>query len=67
MAELLSGLAVVPLTAGMVLRFDAIDPDSGAAVADVEVSKVTIYGLNLLADDEADLGPFIYVPGAGTA
>lgn len=67
MAELLSGLAVVPLTAGMVLRFDAIDPDAGSAVADVQLSKVTIYGLNLLADDETDLGPFIYVPGAGTA
>lgn len=65
MAELLSSFPVVPLTAGMVLRFDAIDPDTGAQVPDVVLSKVTIYGLNLLAEDEITLGPFIYVPGAG--
>lgn len=63
----MASLPVVPLTAGMVVRFEAIDPDTGAPVAGVTVSVAVIYGVDLNADDEAQqLGPFVYVPGPGT-
>lgn len=68
MAELMASLPVVPLTAGMTIRFEAIDPDTGDAVAGVTVSEAVIYGVDLNADDETQaFGPFVYVPGAGTS
>ena len=42
--QLLSGAPAIDLSAGMVLRLEAIDPATGAAVAGVTVSNVVIEG-----------------------
>lgn len=67
MAELISNLADVPLTGGMQVAFEAIDPTSGAAVTGVKVSAVAIYGEtdNVSAADSGTdvLSPFMLLPG----
>lgn len=49
------------------LRFTALDPSTGAAVAGVVVSNVQITADNLsaLADQGLESGPFMLVPGPG--
>ena len=42
MAELISTLAEATLVGGMFIRFEAIDPTSGAAVTGVKVSSVAV-------------------------
>lgn len=44
MTELLSTMPQIPLTGGFVVRFEAIDPVTGAAVTGVKVSNVALYG-----------------------
>lgn len=52
MADALEGpIPVIHLYAGMVVRFEAIDPTTGADVAGVVVRNVAVYGQGL--DDEA--------------
>lgn len=51
MADLLAGMPATHLYAGMVLKLEAIDPTTGAAVAGVTVSNVAVYGQGL--EDEA--------------
>lgn len=54
MAAPLEGpLPVIHLYAGMVLTFEAIDPTTGAAVAGVSVSDLSVYG-QALEDDAID-------------
>jgi hypothetical protein len=59
-AELQSSMPVLPLTVGCRVQFEAIDPTSGATVANVTVSRAVIYatdrGLDLsLLDDPVPL------------
>lgn len=42
MAELLSTLAQATLSGGMIVRFEAIDPTTGANVTGVKVSNVAV-------------------------
>lgn len=42
MAELISTLAEATLSGGMYVRFEAIDPTTGAAVTGVKVSAVAV-------------------------
>lgn len=44
MADLLAPLPIIDLLPGAVIRLEAIDPTTGAAVAGVSVSDITIYG-----------------------
>jgi hypothetical protein len=44
MTELIAPLPRVTLSNGMTIAFEAIDPTTGAAVANVKVSQVAIYG-----------------------
>lgn len=67
----------IPLTApmapgldlrdGWTIRFNALDPDTGAEVSGVAVSNATVTIISLTADTPADLqsGPFVLVPGSG--
>jgi hypothetical protein len=52
-AELIAPLARTTLINGMQIKFEAIDPSTGAAVAGVVVSNVAIYAD---ADDGTELG-----------
>jgi hypothetical protein len=42
--NLQGGLVVTPLKSGMVVRLEALHPDTGAAVAGVTISDVVISG-----------------------
>lgn len=50
---------------GYIVRFAALDPTTGATVANVTVSAATLQVVNLSGSDVAALqsGPFILVPG----
>lgn len=50
---------------GYIVRFNALDPTTGAAVANVVVTGVSIYGQNLGSSGGPDVtfGPFMLVPG----
>lgn len=55
MADLIGALPNLDLPAGFVVKFEAIDPTTGAAVAGVKVTAATIFGTRLFAD--AATGP----------
>ena len=65
MAELLSGMPVMPLLPGMRVQFEAIDILTGAAVSGVTVSLAAIYAVDSEDSTVAvgDSGPFMLVPG----
>lgn len=52
---------------GYVVRWAAIDPNTGAAVAGVVVKNVSIFGTLLggATTGTTDLGPLMLVPGPG--
>jgi hypothetical protein len=52
---------------GYIVRFNALDPNTGSPVAGVVVSNVSIYGANLgtSTTGTATEGPFMLVPGPG--
>lgn len=51
---------------GYTLRFDAVDPTTGATVSGVVVSAVAIGAADLAgAATTLDSGPFMLVPGPG--
>ena len=51
---------------GYILRFDAVDPVTGATVAGVKVSAVAIGAADLAGTAGAlAAGPFMLVPGPG--
>jgi hypothetical protein len=69
MAELQSGMPVMPLTSDMRVQFEAINPTTGVAVAGVDISLAAIYAVDTVGS-ETDLiqtGPFMLVPGPGAA
>lgn len=47
MADLIGAIPSFDLPAGFVVKFEAIDPTTGAAVAGVKVSSAIIYGTRL--------------------
>ncbi len=52
---------------GYIMTWAAIDPNTGADVAGVKVTNVSLFG-TLLVDGTAvgsDFGPFMLVPGPG--
>lgn len=55
------------LADGYVIRLAALDPTTGAAVASVVVTDVSLFGTNLggTADTAFAYGPFMLVPGPG--
>jgi hypothetical protein len=67
MAELISTMSQIALTNGCVIKFEAIDPTTGAAITGVKIKNPVVYGFNLLGteDDTApklpDVAP-IFVP-----
>lgn len=48
-----AGLPQIQLTQGMIVRFSAISPTTGAAVTGVTVSNVSIYGGTLAPSPDA--------------
>ncbi len=48
---------------GYVVRFTATDPTTGALVAGVKVSNVSIFGDDPGGTTTEQLGPFMLVPG----
>ena len=50
---------------GYLIVFEAIDPDTGAAVTGVTVTDPNLSGINLseVAQPDEPLGPFMLVPG----
>lgn len=63
--QLMAPLPQLVLAGGMIVKLEAIDPTTGAAVAGVTVSHIAIYGPQELGSTVAELrpGPFMYVPG----
>lgn len=55
------------LSQGCTIRFDAVDPASGATIANVKVSNASIWANSAGADTSGTLnsGPFMLVPGPG--
>jgi hypothetical protein len=45
--QLIGGLPAVTLDAGCTVTFEAIDPDTGAAVTGVAITQATIYATNV--------------------
>ena len=52
---------------GYIVTWAAIDPTTGADIAGVVVSNVSIFGtlLDLAGNPTTDFGPFMLVPGPG--
>lgn len=50
---------------GYIVRFNAIDPNTGAAITGVQVSAVSIFATNLGLETSETFGPFKLVPGPG--
>ena len=59
--------ADLDLPDGYVVTWAAVDPTTGADVAGVVVSNVSIFGTRLGTGDSGtvNLGPFMLVPGPG--
>ena len=54
------------LDGGYTIRFDAVDPTSGATDTGVIVSEATIFAANLAGSTAGlEVGPFMLVPGPG--
>lgn len=63
-AQLVAGLPPgLDLTGGYTIRFSAIDPVTGADVADVFVYSVAIEAVTVSADSTADSGVYELIPG----
>jgi hypothetical protein len=45
--QLIGGLPAVTLDAGCTVTFEAIDPDTGAAVTGVAITQAAIYATNV--------------------
>lgn len=58
---------LLDLADGYIIRLNALDPTTGAAVAGVKVTDVSIFGTNLgsAAASTFAYGPFMLVPGPG--
>jgi hypothetical protein len=69
--QLIAGLPVFPLTPGMTIKFEAINPTTGAAITGVTVSAVAIVGVQAGAfaagGGDVQVGPFMFVPGPGAS
>ena len=66
-APLVAGLPPdLDIDGGYILRFDAVDPATGATVSGVKVSAVAIGAADLASTAGTELaGPFMLVPGPG--
>lgn len=53
------------LPEGSKIVLEALDPSTGAAVAGVKVSQISVFGLPLEGADggEVQVGPYVLVPG----
>ena len=64
---LVAAVPPVTLIPGMVLKLEAIDPSTGAAVTGVTATAWVIYGSDVNdtteSDQAATVGPFMLVPG----
>jgi hypothetical protein len=49
--QLIGGLPAVTLDAGCTVTFEAIDPDTGAAVTGVAITQAAIYATNVTPGD----------------
>ncbi len=58
---------IMDLPDGYVVTWAAIDPSTGADVAGVQVSGVSMFGTKLGTDTSGSvtIGPFMLVPGPG--
>jgi hypothetical protein len=57
-------LPQIVLEPGMSVRFEAIDPATGAAIAGVKVQAIALYGADASGGgDNLVAGPFMLVPG----
>lgn len=57
-------LPQIVLEPGMQVRFEAIDPVTGAAIAGVKVQAIALYGADASGGaDSLVAGPFMLVPG----
>lgn len=66
MAELMSGMPLLPLLPGAVVKFEAINPVTGAAVSGVTVAQAVLYATVPAAEASSgtiDIGPMMFVPG----
>lgn len=68
--QLIAPLPAFTLDAGSTITFEAINPDTGAAVTGVTISSASIYGVNFTDDDqtgpaveEDPLPLFLPIPG----
>lgn len=62
--QLLAPLPSIILAPGMKVRFEAVDPTTGAAVAGVTVKSMSVVGPKTdVTLDELGAGPFLLVPG----
>ena len=50
---------------GYIVRWNALDPATGAVVSGVVVSNVSIYGMAIGTAADVTFGPFKLVPGPG--
>lgn len=63
--QAMAPLPAVTLAPGMELRFETLDPASGAAVLGVVVAQVSVVGVATAASlEELRAGAFLLVPGA---
>ena len=53
--QLIAPLPLITLDAGCTITVEAIDPDTGANVTGVDVSQVTIYGVNAVTGESEAL------------
>ena len=60
--QLIAPMPALTLDAGCIVTFEAIDPDTGAAVTGVKIANATVYAVNIAP--ELDTGPG---PGAPPA
>lgn len=65
--QLLAPIPSLILAPGMRIRFEAIDPATGVAVAGVKVKAIAISGAGEASADAVELRPggFMLVPGPG--
>lgn len=63
--QLMAPLPQILLEGGCMIKFEAIDPTTGLAVAGVTAKAIAIYGTTGTSADVQELvsGPFMLVPG----
>jgi hypothetical protein len=50
--QLIAPMPALTLDAGCTVTFEAIDPDTGAAISGVEIASATVYAVNFAPDEE---------------